>query len=57
VAKSLQLATSNTTGNPALMVTLETGAELVLEFQPDDLAKMSELISELASLPARSTRH
>ena len=57
VGKSLQLAISNTSGNPALMVTLETGAELVFEFQPGDLTRISQLMNELASVPDNTTRH
>lgn len=57
IGKSLQLGVSNTTGNPALMITLETGAELAFEFDPEDMSRISQLMSEIASLGDTSTRH
>lgn len=39
-------------GNPGLMVVLENGAELPLEFQREDLVKLSALFAEMAAYAA-----
>ena len=39
-------------GNAGLMIVLESGAELPLEFQREDLVKLSALFAEFASLAA-----
>jgi hypothetical protein len=36
-------------GNPGLMIVLESGAELPLEFQRQDLVKLSALFAEMAA--------
>jgi hypothetical protein len=36
-------------GNPALMLVLESGAELPLEFQREDLVRLSALFAEMAA--------
>ncbi len=39
-------------GNPGLMLVLETGAELPLEFQREDLIRLSGLFAEMAAYAA-----
>lgn len=39
-------------GNPGLMVVLESGAELPLEFQREDLIRLSSLFAEMAAYAA-----
>lgn len=56
VTKSIHLSMSET-GAPGLTLTLETGAELTFEFQPDDLAKLSAKFGELALIADRKSRH
>jgi hypothetical protein len=55
-AKSAQPAMRDD-GALALILTLETGAELPLEFRKDDLAKLSGQFAELAEIADKSSYH
>ena len=56
VVRSAQTAMRDN-GAVALILTLESGAKLPLEFQQQNLAELSEQFAELATLADRTARH